>query len=238
MSYTRADARAELRQQLNDRIDTADVTVNPPSHLHRRELSTPANGAINGGNHYLVKHYPMLSKVDGDDLETLIQAVDELNASYIVDPFSTDYLRGDVFLDPPPNGVQAVFISYFSQWYLDSELNQALAEAQTFIGVQPVPDDATELNVDFGLRPALLMYAKCVIFEANSTKSADFFDHQAGGKVENKAEVAKQWEDKAAKSKKQAEVLRDDFYTRKGQRNAPAFGVGAPAGTTGYQVNR
>lgn len=237
MSYTRVDARDELRKQLNDRIDTADVTVDPPSHLHRRELSTPANGAINGGNHFLVKHYPMLSKETGG-LETLIQAVDENNGSYIVSIPDTDYLRGDVFLDPAPNAVQAVFISYFSQWYLDSELNQALAEAQSFIGVQPVPDDATELNVEFGLRPALLMYAKCVVFEANSTKSADFFDHQAGGKVESKAEVAKQWEAKAEKAKKQAEVLRDDFYTRKGQRNAPAFGIGAPAGTSGYQVNR
>jgi len=237
--YTRADARADLRKQLNDRIEVTDPVARPPSHLHRLENSTPVNGIISEANdRFLVKHYPVLSKIVVG-VETLIQVQNQLGTLFVVDTVGTDYTKGIIQLTTGPEApTEVIYITYFSKWYLDEELDQALTEAQTFIGVSPVSDDVTALPVVDGLRPALLMYAKAIVFEANSTKTADNFNFSAGGKTENKADSAKQWEDKAEKSKKQAETLRDDFYTRKGQREAPAMAVGAPAGTSGYQVQR
>ena len=232
MSFNRAEARAQIRSDIQDRIDTTDINLNPPSHLSRNEPAIPVTGSFDAVNKkFRVRHYPLLSKIVAT-VETLIQVTDQVGAAYIVDTVLTDYLRGIVALTAaPPTTTKKLLITYFSFWYTDDELNRTIEEAADFIleGGSGVTDDATNYPFADGLRPPFFAFARYKIFDALSTKTADFFDFSAGGKDEAKAEVPKMYQTKSEAAFDQAQTLRDAFYKRQGRQFVPAMGFVTPA---------
>lgn len=233
MGLTLGEAVQQVRREVDDWIDTSDLTGDPPSHISRLELATPVSGAIDGTNlRFRVAHYPVL--------EVGIEVEDQKGNPFVVDLAGTDLLRGLIKLTAAPTNPpsEEIRITYFSAFVKEADLRRFVQRGVRFVDISTTPaGDSDPLGVPEGLEQAIIEFAKSLFYEVVSTKTADFFRFAAGGKEEDKGEVPKNWNDLMKFARAEATRLRDDYYTRKGRRNVAAMGISV-APTAPYTPTR
>lgn len=130
---------------------------------------------------------------------------------------------GAVTLAAAPASRSTVEAIYYLQWFTDTELDDFLVDSSRWLGGA---DDFT--NVAIGLRPAALEYAACEAYGKLAAKAAenlsDTYRLEDAPDADKKTPVD-YWKSLADGACARAEKLRDDFYSRQGQSNAPLFGV-------------
>lgn len=234
MGMTLAQAVLALRREVDDWIDTSSLQADPPSHVSRLEPAIPVAGSINGiGTKFRVRHYPVLS--------VGIQIEDQLGTPFVFAPATSDLAKGLIDLtaapvNPPSTEIR---ITYFSMFAQDGMLKVFLQRGVKFVDVSSTPTaDTDPIGTPEGLETAVIEFAKSLYYEMLSTKTADFFDFGAGGKTEGKSAVPQNWTELAKLAYAKAVQERDDFYKRKGRRNAPALGVSTPQDQRAWTPNR
>lgn len=227
---TLAEAIEELRVEIDDRIDTTDLTVNPPSHLTRLEPSIPASGSIDGANLlFKVKHYPILTATPISDA---VQVTDQANTAFVVDEPNSDFLRGIVALTAAPTNPPSteIRVTYFSQFFFDEQLRRFIRQGVKFIGIGRAPvADSDSLGVPEPLELPIFKFASHLAYKMLSTKTADWFPVGAGGKDADPSEVPKHYKALAEECMEEATKLRDDFYQRQGRQFAPTMAISVPS---------
>jgi hypothetical protein len=220
---TLADAVKLVRSEVGDWSDTSDLVNTPPSHISRLELGTPATRRIDGVNTlFQVAHFPVLSAVP---LSSVIQVQDDVGNPFGVSAAPpTNLTLGLINLtSAPASPAQAVFFTYFSIFYLDTDYIRWIQRAMEELGFTAVTSLTDQIGIDPRLNPALISFAKYLVYKMNATQTANFFDFSVGGKDEKKGMEAVNWEKLAAAELKVFQGLRDDPYKRQGRREAPAW---------------
>lgn len=145
------------------------------------------------------------------DYQGVLQAVDV-----------EDLPSGAFNVTTAPVDGDALYATYYVQWFTDIELTQFLSNAAVWAGftlIESVPDQ---------FQPAALEYAAfqayqnlCQRFAENLSETYQLYDapdKERWNPVDAWMKIAKQKYDLAVK-------LRDDVYERKGQAKAPLFGT-------------
>lgn len=136
---------------------------------------------------------------------------------------STDFPAiGEFTLTTAPVDGDVVEATYFSQWFLDSELDVFLTSAAQWLLI----DDVT--NVPTGLRPAALHYAAQEAYMKLSIKWAEFLSEQyrtEDAPKEGAFDVVDKYQKAATGMHKKSFDLRNDYYTRSGQALQPLYGA-------------
>lgn len=152
-------------------------------------------------------------------LATLPQGVFVNGAVQVV---SADFpITGEFTLQTAPNNGDKLEASYYSQWFLDSELATFLQTATNWcIAV----DDVT--SVDSGLRPSVLHYAAAEAYQKLSLRFARMRSEEY--RVEDEPDkkqvnLAMMYEKAATNERSTAETLRAQFYKRNDQSLQPLF---------------
>lgn len=111
--------------------------------------------------------------------------------------------------------------SYYYQWFTDAELTGFLSNAVRWLGLGTDPS-----VLDDGLVPAALQYAAKDAYYKMALRwrerAATAFQLEDAPR-KDAIEAATGFEALVDKSYKMAKELRDDYYGRQGQANAPAF---------------
>jgi hypothetical protein len=130
---------------------------------------------------------------------------------------------GDFALNTALADGESLEASYYVQWFLDSEISQFLTTACNWLNLG---DDFTQIGS--GLRPAALKYAAAEAYQKLSLRWAE---HLAETFMLNDApddkrmQVVESYRKQALDYRKEAESIRDDYYSRSGQQKQPLFGV-------------
>lgn len=134
---------------------------------------------------------------------------------------SEDTTLGTFVLGTPPQPGSRVEATYYYRWFLDPELQIFLNKAAEWLGFTEVPD-----NVPVGLKPSALNYAAGLAYEKLAVRWAlDNSDVYKMQDSDSKNRMpANPWAKMASDYKKDAVALRDTFYERQGQPNAPLVG--------------
>lgn len=136
-----------------------------------------------------------------------------------------------VAVDDPESGVfelataplfnKTVEATYFSQWFIDTQLAQFLLDAAVFVrssSAAAVPD---------GLKHAALKYAAAEAYQALalywSRQTAETFKLN-DALEKDRFNPIKTYGDMANNFRKEATTLRDDYYERSGQQKQPLWG--------------
>lgn len=137
-------------------------------------------------------------------------------------------VTGDFDLLVAPTDGQVVEASYYIQWFLDTEIINFLRLSTNWLGLGDDP-----LVVGQGLRPAALKYAASDAYQKLAIKWAEMLSEQfmlndSPDKDKN-FKIVDAYMKAAAQFRKDAEAVRDDFYSRSGREKQPLFGnnVGA-----------
>lgn len=134
---------------------------------------------------------------------------------------SDDPVSGALVLTIAPVDGDSVTGTYYYQWFLDADVQQFVQNAVE--RVLSVPDPT---KVPDGLAPAILHYASAEAFNklamrwttdiAATYLMEDMPRDKQGNLINPYLQMAKQME-------KTGETLRNDYYSRQGQSNAPLF---------------
>ena len=142
-------------------------------------------------------------------------------------------LTSDFAYDNPATGDFAVNValadgetleaSYYIQWFKDSEIVQFLTTACNWLRLGDIYSD-----LDTGLRPAALKYAAAEAYQKLSLRWAEhlaetFMLNDAPD--EKRMQIVEAYRKQALDYRKEAETVRDDYYSRSGQQKQPLFGV-------------
>lgn len=231
-ALTLGQAITALRIEIEDRVDVSSISTNPPSHLSRLEPGSPVSGSIDGVNkRFRVRHYPVLTAATIGDV---VQVENEAGLAYAVDTGASDFLRGIIALtSAPASGVLEVRFTYFSQFFFDAQLTDFLQRGCEFVGVGAIPaTSADPLGVGEAQQPTVLKFAAHLCAKMLATKTAEFFDFDAGGKSAGASEVPKMWKALADELYEEAKELLENPNTRQGRALAPAVSFGNfPSGT-------
>lgn len=130
-------------------------------------------------------------------------------------------VTGELTLASAPSNGDKIEASYYSQWFLDSELTVFLTSAANWlVGF----DDFTA--IDSGLRPATLHYAAAECYAKLSLRftRARSDEYRVEDAVDKgRAEMVKSYNDMSTAERTLAETLRSQFYTRNDQYKQPIF---------------
>lgn len=132
----------------------------------------------------------------------------------------TDYpIEGELVLHTAPANGDLVEASYYSQWFLDAEINEFLTTSTQWCASV---DDVT--SIESGLRPAILHYAASQAYQRlslwfvrNLAATYKNEDDKTGG-INPQAKLYAQ---SATSEMKLAETLRSQFYTRNDKYKSP-----------------
>jgi hypothetical protein len=130
-----------------------------------------------------------------------------------------DYATGEFTLTTAPVDGSRVEATYYAQWFLDSELDEFLTTGSQWLG-----RGSTVSNIEDGLQPAVLKYASGEAYQKLSLRWVQHMSetYRLEDAVDPKTNQIVDPYDKASIAfKKEAEVLRDDFYKRQGQYLSP-----------------
>lgn len=134
---------------------------------------------------------------------------------------SDDLPSGEFSLVVAPHDGDTVEVSYYTQWFIDSELTSFLISASEWLLLADqfiaVPD---------GLKPAAKKYAASEAYLKLAMKWSERYSEQY--RVEDSQDpkvrdAVKSYVDLASTFKKEASALRDEYYTRSGQSKQPLF---------------
>ncbi len=127
---------------------------------------------------------------------------------------------GELELSAAPDNNATLEATYYSQWFKDDELETFLSNAVGFIGVGNNLD-----NIPIGLQNAALQYAAADAYQALALQWAR--NYSEGYRLEDAPDLkrtpADVYNTMANAMRKQAQKLREEFYTRKDQSKAPLF---------------
>ena len=120
---------------------------------------------------------------------------------------------------PDAGTTQPLYFDYFANIFPYADYQSMLDEATDWLGGVAGTDLAN------GLYPAQVRYALSVFYNRRASNAAKEYASTGGGGFGAQPQTPAQAFTALAKSAlQQAVTLRDDFYKRQGQRNAPASG--------------
>jgi len=127
---------------------------------------------------------------------------------------------------PPDSGAtQPMAFDYFSQLYSYADYQSMLDEGTEWLG------GVAGTDITAGLYPAQIRYALSVFYNRRASDKAKEYASSGGGMGAQPQTPAQAFTRLAESALKQAITMRDDFYKRQGQREAPA------SGTIRYQIS-
>ena len=109
---------------------------------------------------------------------------------------------------------------YFSQLFSYADYQSMLDEATEWLGLVPAGTDSPE-----GLYPAQVRYALSVFYNRRASDKAKEYASSGGGIGAQPQTPGQTFMALAKAALTQAITLRDDYYKRQGQREAPASGT-------------
>lgn len=128
---------------------------------------------------------------------------------------------GDVILTTAPNQGSIVEASYYTQWFLDIEITQFLTDATKWLSLGT---DYTA--IESGLQPGLIKYAASEAYQKLALKMATHIQETYllnDSPDEKRFQIVDTYMKQAALFGKQAQGVRDDFYSRSGEQLQPLF---------------
>lgn len=128
---------------------------------------------------------------------------------------------GDFYLVTAPADGSLVEASYYIQWFNDSEIDNFLRLASNWLNLG---DDFTQLGQ--GLRPAALKYAAAEAYQKLSLRWAEHLSETYllnDAPEEKRMAIVDAYRKQGLDMRKEAETVRDDFYSRSGQQKQPLF---------------
>lgn len=134
---------------------------------------------------------------------------------------SDDPATGEFIITTAPNDGDKIEVSYYVQWFLDSELTSFIISASQWL---LLGSDFTQ--VEEGLRPAAIKFAASEAYLKLalrwSERQSEMYRVEDAQDPKNK-DALKGFTDLAEYFKGEASKLRDERYTRSGQPLAPIF---------------
>lgn len=133
-----------------------------------------------------------------------------------------DMASGAFSLVNAPADTDTLRATYYYQWFTDPELDNFLQNASTWLGFGP-----SYIGIPDGLNAACLRFAAQEAYLAASMKYATRMSEVYKLEDAPSEEIVKAldaFKSMANDFMKSAETLRDDYYKRQGQPNAPVFG--------------
>ena len=132
-----------------------------------------------------------------------------------------DAATGYLTVNPAPdaNITQPFYFDYFSQLYADADYQTMLDEATEWLGGVAGTDQPE------GLYPAQIRYALASFYNRRASDKAKEYASSGGGIGAQPQTPAQAFTALAKAALAAAITLRDDYYKRQGQRNAPASGT-------------
>jgi hypothetical protein len=134
----------------------------------------------------------------------------------------TSTVNSGVTSFPPPTGpVNTCYVDYFFQRFSDTDINNYLIEALGFLGgIYQTIDQAISEH-----QTAAIHYAAAKCMYGQAARAAELADQTLGQASAKLDGLSKKWKDIGKDLMDHAIYLRDDYYRRYGQRNAPAIAV-------------
>ena len=111
------------------------------------------------------------------------------------------------------------YVDYYFQRFSDTDINNYLIEALNFLG-------GIYLTIDQAVpehQSAAIEYAASLAMSALAARAAELADQTLGQASAKLDGLSKKWQTIGDNKLKNAVYLRDDYYKRYGQRNAPAI---------------
>lgn len=215
--YTLADVLSKCRQTVGDTAAGAQAVV-------RLEELSGINGTVKDFNlkNYPVKAASVVVKKNGTTLT--------LTTDYAVDADNgiLTFVSAPV-LSPTKDLVQVTYGFYV---FGDTTYHTFIAGAARSCGFAPVgADDAAQAVSAVSLVPdqmvdALVFFVAALFCDRRATETAVKFGGSAGGQATGPEVMTRAFRQEAESWFGKAVQLRDDYYKRKGAREAPSFAIG------------
>jgi hypothetical protein len=128
---------------------------------------------------------------------------------------------GEFTLTTAPLDGQIVECTYYTQWFLDAELLVFLSMSANWIGQSGNYDSTPE-----GLKPCLLKYACADAYQKLALRWAEHISETyrlEDGQDPKRMEIVNSYRQAGLDARKEAEKMRDSFYTRQGRNLQPLF---------------
>jgi hypothetical protein len=133
--------------------------------------------------------------------------------------FKVDYPNGIITFDAPPDPTTVVFCADYNFYFFsDLEYMEFLESGTDVLSMS----DMTK--VDSGLVPALLQFGLVYFYQARATSYAHRYSSSGGQVGQSVDVVTRNFGTLQERAFKMGVTLRDDFYKRAGQRQAPSSG--------------
>jgi len=205
---TWATAVSELRMHLSD---------GPTDKLAFRKKCF---GTLDGTNlNFKTFDYRRLTNFSTDTTDYLGVFVDDTKVTV-----STDIVEGGFFtLASPPDEGATIEANYYHQWFNDTQLDSFLKCAG-----RAIFGSVNYTSLPEGLQHAALKYGSADAYQELSLRFARMFSEQFRVEdlpKEDLIKAASSFEKLAAQFREEALHLRDDYYRRQGQSEAPLFGT-------------
>lgn len=205
---TWATASSDLRTLLSD--------ASTDKHRYRKRVFGEVNGVNTSFKTFEFRRITDFSTAVGP-LGIWIDGV--LQANTIVDQ---DFVgTGDFYLNDAPADGSIVEASYFIQWFRDEELENFLRLASNWLSLGDLYE-----NLGQGLRPAALKYAAAEAYQKLALRWAEHLSETFllnDAPDEKRMAIVEVYRKQSLDLRKEAETVRDDFYSRSGQQKQPLF---------------
>jgi hypothetical protein len=131
---------------------------------------------------------------------------------------SYDTTLGWFIINPAP--VNTCRADYYFQRFSDTDINNYLGEALNFLngGYQTIDSAPVEHQ------SAAIQYAAFLAWKALASRASELAKQQLGQASADLDNLANKWAKQATEAMNHAIYLRDDYYKRSGQREAPTMG--------------
>lgn len=134
---------------------------------------------------------------------------------------------GMITLSSAPASGSLTYLEYFFQLMADADYIGFAQQGLEFVGLVPNFTLSTQDSGIAGPLSSAVVHYMAHLAASKMTNLASWYYHAtAGNKDVDKTEIAKAFTDMAKEQYATAKEVRDDFYTREGARNAPAWGRG------------
>lgn len=130
-------------------------------------------------------------------------------------------LIGEFELAVAPTDGKIVECTYYIQWFLDTELTVFLQMAANWLGA------ADTNSIPEGLKPSALKYACADAYQKLALRWAEHISETyrlEDGQDPKRMDIVESYRKAGLDSRKEAEKMRDIFYTRQGRNLQPLFG--------------
>ena len=209
---TRTEFRTYVRFMFGD-TDTSNT-------IYREPLSGQPRNVIDGNNTVFFLLNRRITQV--------ISVYDSDNAIEIPANFVLDAISGRIDFVTPPK--KPLYADYSWQKLTDAELDKAIDLAASSGNFDP--NNVTTANLDYAAK-----YATAYCFQFATSHASEYYTISAGGKQVSKSELFNHFYQMYEKLLGQAENLRRDQRTDRGDRDVPADGDTFPEWVEPYFPN-